>query len=332
VRLICPQLIAAGKHERSMARALPRVDDKLLLDMHVHVGPEYLQRRYTAASLMEEGRREGFGAVLKNHFQPTTAWVAQHAQPQDPVRFAGAIVLNAAVGGVDEHAIRSALSGWKRDVRAPDPDRGGAVVWMPTLSSEAHLSLYERREMPEAWGVKGKYSRYVPIGGGYRLDEKNAGVMAAVDRMLKALTENDLTLATGHLNAGETVALIKRAHTAGIRRIIMTHPLFQATNQHTDVLARMWREYGAYTELAFVNIAMDHLSYEQYVAVIHAVGPQGVILTTDLGQAMNMKVADGWREYMAELERRGIAEDDIVRMSVVNPHRLLYGAELAPAA
>ena len=125
--------------------SMPKVDDLLLLDTHVHVGPEYLQRRYTAQALMEEGRREGFGAVMKNHFQPTSAWVSQAQRPDDRVKFAGAIVLNAAVGGVDEHAIRSLLSGWKREVGAPDPERGGAVVWMPTLSTEAHLNLYNRR-------------------------------------------------------------------------------------------------------------------------------------------------------------------------------------------
>lgn len=315
-----------------MAGALPKVDDKLLLDMHVHVGPEYLQRRYTAQALMDEGRREGFGAVMKNHFQPTTGWVSQAIRPDDKVKFAGAIVLNAAVGGVDDNGIRSAMSGWKRDVRAPDPEHGGAVVWMPTLSSEAHLNLYGRREMPELWGVKGKYSRFVPIGCGFRLDEKDEKVMAAVDRMLEALAENDLVLATGHLNATETVALIRRAHAAGIRRILMTHPLFQATNQEVEVLVRMWREYGAYSELAFVNIAMDHLTYEQYVQVIEAVGPEGVVLTTDLGQAMNMRVADGWQEYMVELKRRGVKEDDITRMSVLNPHRILYGAQLAAKA
>jgi len=315
-----------------MPGALPKVDDLLLMDMHVHVGPEYLQRRYTAQALIDEGRREGFGAVMKNHFQPTTAWVSQAARADDKARFAGAIVLNAAVGGVDDHAIRSLLSGWKRDVRAADPQRGGAVVWMPTLSTEAHLNLYNRREMPEAWGVKGKYSRLVPIGRGYRLDEGDENSMAALGRMLNALAENDLTLATGHLDACETVALVKRAHAAGIRRIVMTHPLFQATNQALDTLVRLWRDYGAYSELAFVNIAMDHLSYEQYVDVVRAVGPEGVVLTTDLGQVMNMKVADGWREYMAELDKRGIKEDEITRMAVLNPHRILYGSELAARA
>jgi len=315
-----------------MTDALPKIDDKLLIDMHVHVGPEYLQRRYTAQALVEEGRRAGFGAVMKNHFQPTTSWVSQAVRPDDKVKFAGAVVLNASVGGVDEDGVRAAMSGWKQDVRAPDPQRGGAVVWLPTLSAEAHLNLYNRREMPEVWGVKGKYSRYVPIGCGFRLDEKNEEVMAGVDRMLKAVAGNDLVLATGHLNATETVALIRRAHAAGLRRILMTHPLFQATNQEVDVLVKMWREYGAYSELAFINIAMDHLTYEQYVEVIEAVGPEGVVLTTDLGQVMNTDVADGWRQYMQELKRRGVGEDAISRMSVLNPHRILYEPELAAKA
>ena len=314
-----------------MAGALPKVGDKLLLDMHVHVGPEYLQRRYTAAALIEEGRREGFGAVLKNHFQPTTGWVSQEVRPDDQAKFAGAVVLNVSVGGVDEHGVRAAMSAWKRDVRGTDPERGGVVVWLPTLSSEAHLNLYNRREMPEMWGVKGKYSRYVPIGCGFRLDEKDEKVMAGVDRMLKAVAENDLVLATGHLNATETVALVRRAHAAGIRRILMIHPLFQATSQEVDTLVRLWRDYGAYSELAYTNIAMDHLTYEQYLQVIEAVGTAGVVLTTDLGQAMNTDVAGGWRDFIGQLKKRGVKADDFEQMSVLGPHRILYGPELAAA-
>jgi microsomal dipeptidase-like Zn-dependent dipeptidase len=109
----------------------------------------------------------------------------------------------------------------------------------------------------------------------------------------------------------------------------MTHPLFQATNQDLDTLVKLWRDYGACTELAFVNIAMDHLSYDQYLQVIEAVGPKGVVLTTDLGQAMNGTVADGWREYIAELQRRGVRDDAIAQMAVLNPHRILFSRELA---
>ena len=103
------------------------LDDKLLLDMHVHVGPEFLQRRYSAETLAEECRREGFGVVMKNHFQPTTGWACKVRRPDNRVALIGAVVPNFSVGGVDEHGVRAALSAWKRDVLATDPDPGPAL-------------------------------------------------------------------------------------------------------------------------------------------------------------------------------------------------------------
>jgi len=47
--------------------------DKPILNLHVHVGPEFIRRRYTIKSLAEEAQCESFGFVAKNHFQPTTA-------------------------------------------------------------------------------------------------------------------------------------------------------------------------------------------------------------------------------------------------------------------
>jgi hypothetical protein len=86
----------------------------------------------------------------------------------------------------------------------------------------------------------------------------------------------------------------------------------------------MWQQYGAYSELAFVNLAMDHLTYEQYLAVVEAVGPQGVILSTDVGQIFSPNVGDALREFFGELQKRGLKDDDIVQMSVINTNRLLF--------
>jgi hypothetical protein len=75
-------------------RSLPRVDNKCVIDMHVHIGPEFLRRKYSAASLAEEARREGFGVVMKNHFQPTTGQVSQIRRPDDEVPLVGSVALN----------------------------------------------------------------------------------------------------------------------------------------------------------------------------------------------------------------------------------------------
>jgi hypothetical protein len=305
-------------------KALPRVDDKHVIDMHVHIGPEFLRRRYNAESLAAEARREGFGVVMKNHFQPTTGQVSQLRRDGDKVALVGSVALNFGCGGVDDHGVRSALSGWKKDVTQSDPDPDRFVVWLPTLCCEAHLRCYNRRDLSEDWGVKGQYTRYYAEGTGYTLDSANLGKMSALKRALKVIADNDLILATGHLDREETLTAVKTAREAGVRRIILTHPLFHSTELDPETMARMWHEYGAYSELAFVNLAMDHLTYAQYLSVIEAVGPQGVILSSDVGQVFSPPVGEALREFYGELIRHGVKEDDIAQMSVLNPNRLLF--------
>jgi len=305
-------------------QALPYVGDKRVIDMHVHIGPEFLRRKYSAESLAAEARREGFGVVMKNHFQPTTGQVSQVRRPDDKVPLVGSVALNFGCGGVDDHGVRSALSGWKQDVTAADPDPERFVVWMPTVCCESHLRLYNRRDLSEGWGIKGKYTKYYAEGTGYTLDTGNPEKMAALRRALQVIADNDLVLATGHFDHDETLTLVKIAHEMGIRRIIMTHPLFQATELEPETMARMWEQYGAYSELAFVNLAMDNLTYEQYIEVIEAVGSEGVILSSDVGQIFSPSVGDAMREYFSEFRKRGVKEDDIVQMSVMNTNKLLF--------
>jgi hypothetical protein len=307
-------------------RALPHVDNKRVIDMHVHIGPEYLRRKYSAVSLAEEARRERFGVVMKNHFQPTTGQVSQIRRADDQVPLVGSVALNFNCGGLDDHGVRAGLSGWKRDVTAADPDQDRFVVWMPTMCCEAHLRCYNRRDISTAWGIKAEYTRFYAEGTGYTLDRNNADKMAALDRALELIKKHDLILATGHLDRQETLMVVEHAHAMGIRRIIMTHPLFQATELDPKTMAQMWTRYGAYSELCFSNLAMDHLTYEQYLAVIEAVGPQGVLLSSDVGQVFSPPVGEALREFFDEFQKRGVKEDAIIQMAVLNPNRLLFEA------
>ncbi len=155
------QLTYMNGVERAMPdyKALPRIDRHGPIDMHVHIGPELLRRRYTSMTLAEEARREGVGVVMKNHFQPTTGMVSLARKPTDSVALIGSVTLNYGCGGIDDHGVRSAISGWKSDVTQTDPDPDRFVVWMPTFCAEAHLSVMDRRDIPLHWGVAAKYSR-----------------------------------------------------------------------------------------------------------------------------------------------------------------------------
>ncbi len=308
-------------------KALPRIDGHGVIDMHVHIGPELLRRRYTSMTLAEEARREGIGVVMKNHFQPTTGMVSLARKSTDGVPIVGSVTLNYGCGGIDDHGVRSALSGWKSDVTQSDPDRDRFVVWMPTFCAEAHLSVMDRRDIPLHWGVAEKYVREFEEGTGLTLRDPDGKPVPGLLRALKMIAEHDLVLASGHLSAEETVDLCGLARAAGVARIVLTHPLWISTRLGAETLAGLWRDYGAYTELCFVNLSMnglDDLEIHQYVEVIRAVGAEGVILSSDLGQAFLMTVTEGLKIYFDLLERDGVHPDDIARMSILNPRRLLF--------
>ena len=62
---------------------------------------------------------------------------------------------------------------------------------------------------------------------------------------------------------------------------------------------------------------------DDFVAQIRAVGPENVVLTTDLGQAGNPVPADGLRAALPRLEAAGLSQAEIDMMTKTNPARLL---------
>jgi hypothetical protein len=297
-----------------------------ILDLHVHVGPELLKRRYTVSSLAAEAEREGFGFVAKNHFQPTTAWTAM-LRSRCSVPVIGSVALNHGVGGIGPEGIRAALSGCKSDPGQEDPDPGRFIVWMPTIHAEAHLAYFRRQDINVLWGCSPTYPRTYPAGGGLGVldPEDPRRLHPAAQEVLRAIAERDLVLATGHLSATETGLLVREACRTGLNRIIVTHPLFQVTAMPLDRQVELGRSPGVFVELAYVNLAIDHLPIHSYVEVIRAVGPEHVILSTDLGQVDHEPVGEGWRKFYGLLRRHGVSDEEFVQMAVVNPHWLMLG-------
>ena len=81
-----------------------------IVDVHVHVGPEFGSRDHDALSLARELALVNMKAVMKNHFISTTglASLARNITGQTSVFVS--VVLNHGVGGVNVQAIRAALS------------------------------------------------------------------------------------------------------------------------------------------------------------------------------------------------------------------------------
>jgi len=295
------------------------------MDLHVHVGPEFLARRYDPFTIAEEAHEAGFGCVLKNHFVPTTSLAAQ-ARLHRPVTILGSVTLNYTVGGLNPQAIRAAQSTNKTDHTKACPDPMPFVVWMPTIHAESHLAHNDRLDMVPGWGVDERYCQFFPPGTGITIwgpGGADTELLPAIYDIFDLIKAYDLILATGHLSGPEVKVLVKKAYEQGLRRIIVTHPFFGATELSTNEQAALAELDGVYIEHCYSNLQMDRIPIERYVEAIRAVTPSRVILSSDLGQLHTPPVAEGLDHFMQALQAHGVCRDDLLVMLVENPHRLI---------
>ncbi len=303
--------------------ALPDAD-KPILDLHVHVGPEFLTRRYEMEALAQEAQREFFGFAAKNHFQPTTAWASKF-RGRARVPIVGSVTLNKGVGGINSEAVRSALSGMKSDPGQVERDKGRFIVWMPTIHAEAHLIHNDRRDIISSWGCAAQYQKtYAPGEGLSVLDPSNSRRVSRETRaVLEVIASEDLVLATGHLTSYEVELLTREALSAGVKRIILTHPFYQATRMPIEKQVELSRNEGVFIELAYVNLEFDGIPIASYIDLIQAAGADSVILTTDLGQARCEPIGSGWEHYFTLLKAHGVSDSEFAVMAIQNPHHLV---------
>ncbi len=135
------------------------------------------------------------------------------------------------------------------------------------------------------------------------------------------MAENDLALATGHIRAEESMMVIRAARDAGIDRIIVTHPSSGLVGMSPQV-QRQAAAMGALLEYT-VGSALTPGGFEQFVADIREVGPENVVITSDLGQVGNPVHADGMRMIRSRLPAAGFSQAEIDMMTKRNPARLL---------
>ncbi len=273
-----------------------------VVDLHVHSAPDSGPRSIGSLQLARIARDAGMRALLlKNHYAPTAglAFVVERAVPG--IRVFGGIALNASTG-INPVAVEH---------MARTTGGHGKVVWMPTFDSEH----YHRVLRPNP--------NRVPVSS-------NGELLQDVLRVLDLIAEHGLTLATGHSSPEESLLLIREAKRRGIDRILVTHPLSPPVSMSVAMQERA-AELGAMLEYP-VGTALasnpqwdgtDEEKLQAYVDAIREIGPESVVISSDLGQSMNPIHTDGLAVFLAKLLRAGFSQDEVDRMARTNPAWLL---------
>jgi hypothetical protein len=277
------------------------------VDLHVHPSPSPYPRRVDPVAAAEAAAAAGMRAiVLKSHHSDTAVIIdalRERGLARVDIEVYGGIVLNSQVGGINPHAVSLSLA------------MGGRVVWLPTISSPAHLAS----------------SGHFPTATVKLMEEQPIDVWEGPGKLLPELTtvfeliaDADAMLASGHLPPNSIVACFEAARAAGVRRLLVNHPNFivdlssEEAERLVELGAYFEHEVSMYDERSRFR-AFELTTLEEWIDLA---GADRTVLASDLGQADNPLPPDS-------LERIGLAlaassEPELVHdLLVTNPARVL---------
>lgn len=281
------------------------------IDMHFHAAPSPFPRRLSSAEAARHYDAAGFRAVVfKSHHHSTVMDVLalEDVLLADlGIEAFGGIALNSHVGGLNPHAVELSLK------------MGGRIVWFPTLAGRAHIEHQRTSTMrfPSS-ALRLTDEEQITI-----LDEDGA-LKREVLEILDLIAEADAILATGHLGAGEILALFDAARERGVRNRLINHPGFilDLSREQTAALvadgATVEHIIGRYDPEIDDSWDIDDL-----VDWIRLIGPEQTILSSDLGQQANPLPVESYRRVVRGLAERGVTEGELQLMVRDVPARLL---------
>ena len=233
--------------------------------------------------------------VVKSHSTDTSARAEMAAEiAQFPVY--GAVVLNYAVGGLNEYAVLETAR------------QGGRIVWMPTIGA---------RHFIQHAGNAPMLMRAIPPGVSVLIiSQDGIHLDPPVVRILELMAEHGLVLATGHLEPRESGILVEAAVSRGIKRIIVTHPHEAFVSMPTDDVRHL-AGLGAFIEFT------DNSPFEQRVAMMRAVGTEHCFISTDGGTVEKPSPVVRLTDYLNALLEAGFSDAEVQHMSASVPAYLL---------
>lgn len=194
-------------------------------------------------------------------------------------------------GGI---TLNSAIGGINPEAVNVCAKLGGKIVWLPTIDFKRVSSNFFKNFSDE------------------------------LNEIYNIISENDMVLATGHLNPESIFRVIDDACCCGVKKIIVNHPLTGVVSASIDEQKEMSK--FAFLEHCFVACMPKHdnLDIHKIYDAIMEVGYTKCILASDFGQIHNQLPTLGFSMFMDKLMYIGVTEKEINRMCSVNPKTLLY--------
>jgi hypothetical protein len=301
------------------------------IDLHAHQdpdsrGPSYTQqaRSLDALDLATRARASGMrGFVIKMHLDQT-AGLAYYVRKLHPdLEVFGGMGSNLTTGPkVNPWAIThmtEVKGGW------------GRIVWMPSWDSENSSRKITTRKPPSFIGVAscGNDPFWVnfpkPCPNGQLLPEVKEAIRVIATAKTRD-SDGDLVLATGHNSYDEIKLMVREALSAGVKRIIITHPLLDIVDMHDDQIKEIVSMgpniYAEFTS-QFGNPGAPAANVTRHVNGIRAAGVERAFVSSDTGQLNAAFQPDALANAARRLREQGFTERELDLLFKINPANIL---------
>ena len=285
---------------------------KSAIDLHFHIGPEIIPRKYNdIQKLIKNQKGKIAGMALKNHFYPTSLFINQFSDFND-FTLIGSIVLNNFVGGFNPEAVYAASIISKSPI----------IVWFPTIDADNFLSK-SKFEIPWEWVKKKDFQarRSKTIKGISVFDKKRQLTKESIS-VLKMIKKTSSILATGHISWQESKKLVETALAIGVKKIIITHPIYQRINMPIKT-QKYLASLGCFIETCYSMYSIDKISIKKITNQIREIGEDKMIITSDVGQNFSENPNLALEKFARLLIGERIGINQLKKMLIDNPNQII---------
>lgn len=284
-------------------------------DLHVHSAPDVLPRKMDDIEMAQRIVDAGMaGYAIKSHYFNTAERASLINKMFPACNAIGTITLNSSVGGINPTAVEMAARS------------GAKIVWFPTCDSEYELSHVFNGDPNKKLPYWAQIITQLREDGiktpTIKLLDNNGKLKDEVYEVIDVIAKNNIILATAHSSHEEAFALVKAAHERKVQKIIVTHVDFPTTFYTVDEQKEL-AKYGAYMEHCYTTFATGKVDFSVTLEQIKALGPDRVLLATDLGQKTALYPDEGLLEFATKLYENGFSEKEIRKMTVDNAKSLV---------
>jgi hypothetical protein len=206
----------------------------------------------------------------------------------------------------------------------------GRIVWMPSWDSENSVHKLPRR--PPAY-VAVAHCNGLPFWIAYPKPCENGELLPEVKEAMQIIAKTktrdsngDLVLATGHNSPAEVKLMVKEAVRAGVKHIIITHPLLDIVDmtpaEIKETVAMGPEIYAEFTS-GFGNPNARPEMVKLYVEGIRAAGVEHAFVSSDTGQINSNWQPDALANCAKVLRANGFTERELDLLFKINPAKIL---------